>query len=403
MEVKRIVDPGLHPVGGVAGLCLKVKPSGARSWIYRVRIAGKRRHIGVGGSPDVSLAVARERARAMRSQIDQGEDPIAERQARLDAHRAEQARRLAFADAARQCHMAKADEFRSAKHRQDWIRSLEMHAFPAIGELPVADIELPHVLSVLEPIWRRRTETATRVRQRLESVLTWAKVSGYRDGENPARWSGNLAELLPAPSKIRTVRHQRAIPWRDMPAFMAQLRQRKGMAALALDFLILTAARTGEIRGATWDEIDLVERLWTVPGKRIKAGKAHRVPLSDAAIAVLHEVPRMAESPLVFTAPRGGALSDMTMAAVMKRIGIDATPHGCRSTFKDWARACTNYADEVSELALAHVNNDATRAAYARDELLPQRARMMADWARFCAEGLPSKATVSPIGEARGR
>lgn len=400
VEVKRLTTPGMHAVGGVAGLNLRIYESGARCWVMRTRAGGKRRDYGLGGYPTITLSQARERARDLLDQLWQGNDPIAERRDRESARRAAEAKRLTFSEAAYRCHEGKASEFRNEKHKRDWISALERHAFPVIGEIAVGDVELPHVLKVLEPIWKDRTETATRVRQRLESVLTWATVSGYREGENPARWKGNLEVTLPAPNKIKRVSHHKALAWKDVPDFMAALRQRAGTAAMALEFAILTAARSGEVRGARWDEIDMEARVWRVPADRIKAGKPHRVPLSDDAMAVLERAPRMAGSDLVFTAPRGGQLSDMTLAKVLKRMEVDATPHGFRSTFKDWARSCTTYADEVSELALAHVSSDATRAAYARDELLPQRTRLMADWARFCREGMPETATVTPIREA---
>ncbi|WP_024329520.1 site-specific integrase [Thioalkalivibrio sp. ALR17-21] len=401
IEVKRIDRPGFHAVGGVSGLTLRVTDTGSRQWVLRARVAGKRRNFGLGGFPDVMLAQARERARELKDQLWRGIDPVVERRAAEDARRAEEAKRLTFAEAAHQCHAAKQDEFRNLKHRKDWIRSLEHYAFPTMGKLPVSAIELGHVKAVLDPIWKEKTETASRIRQRIESVLSWATVSGYREGDNPARWKGNLEVALPAPRKIRKRDHYRALPWNDVPAFMEALRQRPGMGARALEFAILTTARSGEVRGATWDEIDLDARTWTVPAERIKAGKQHRVPLSDEAVALLEALPRFANSNLLFTAPRGGALSDMSISAVCKRMQVDAVPHGFRSTFKDWARSCTTYADEVSELALAHVNSDATRAAYARDELLPQRARLMADWARFLREGTPDGATVTSIEDAR--
>jgi len=390
LEVKRLSRPGMHAVGGVSGLLFRVTDTGARGWVLRITVAGQRRHIGLGGYPTVSLAQARERAREIRQAIWEGRDPIAERQAAADALRAERARRITFEDAARQCHAAKESEFRNAKHRKDWISSLERYAFEPLGAMPVADIEVPHVLQVLEPIWKTKTETATRVRQRIEAVITWATVSGYREGENPARWKGNLEVALPAPKKIRKVEHRRALSWQETPEFMQALRKREGMGARALEFIILTAARSGETRFAKWSEIDIEARVWTVPGERMKNGKAHRVPLTDDALDLLKRVPREHQSDLIFTAPRGGVLSDASILAVCKRMEVDATPHGFRSSFKDWARSCTRYPDEVSELALAHVNNDATRAAYARDELLPQRARLMDDWARFLREGVPA-------------
>lgn len=395
LEVKRLDRPGFHAVGNPPGLLHRVTDTGARGWVLRVTVLGKRRHFGLGSYPGTTLSQARDRARELLDQVWRGIDPIAERQAANDARRAEEARRMTFAEAARQYHETKAHEFRSAKHRADWLSSLERYAFEPLGDLPVADIELPHVLGVLKPIWHERTETAARVRGRIEGVLHWATVSGYREGDNPARWKGNLDVTLPAPQKIRKVKHQRALPWKDVPAFMADLRGRDGMGARALGFIILTAARSGEVRKACWTDIDMDARVWTVPGDRMKTGKPHRVPLSDDAVALLEALPRFEGSDLVFTAPRGGPLSDMSISAVCKRMGVDAVPHGFRSSFKDWARNRTSYADEVSELALAHVNSDATRAAYARDELLPQRSRLMAEWAAFLREGIPDVGEVS--------
>ena len=253
---------------------------------------------------------------------------------------------------------------------------------------------------MLEPLWAIKTETATRVRQRLEAVLAWATVNHYREGPNPAAWEGNLEHALPKPSRVRKVEHHAAIHWKALGEFMAALRNRQGMSARALEFAILTAARSGEVRLATWDEIDLKAKLWTVPAGRMKAGKAHRVPLSDEALALLKALPRMEGSRFVFPAVRGGALSDMSLSMVTRRMGAEAVPHGFRSTFKDWARSSTAYPDEVTELALAHVNSDATRAAYARDDLLPKRARLMRDWAKFCAT-VPKKGNVVALREAR--
>ena len=397
-EVRRLTKPGLHAVGGVAGLLLQVTPTGARSWILRTMVGNKRRDIGLGSflpvskkenandnrPAEVTLAQAREKARELKEQIRQGIDPVEQRKAARDALIAAQAKALSFKEAATHCHKARAAEFRNAKHARDWMSSLERYAFPAFGSLPVADVDLPHVLKALQPIWETRTETATRVRQRIEAVLAWATVSKYRSGDNPARWSGNLEAVLPKPAKVSKVKHHRALAWQEIPGFMADLRKMEGMGARALEFAILTAARSGEVRLATWEEIDLDAKLWTIPGERMKAGKPHRVPLSAAAVTLLKELPRLSE--YVFTAPRGGVLSDMSISAVTRRMKVDAVPHGFRSSFKDWARSRTSYADEVSELALAHVNSDATRAAYARDELLPQRSRLMVDWAGFLNE-----------------
>ncbi|MEQ8483929.1 MAG: integrase arm-type DNA-binding domain-containing protein [Pseudomonadales bacterium] len=384
-QVKRLKRPGKHAVGGVAGLLLYVKPGGSRSWVFRVQVGDRRPDIGLGGYPDVPLEQARKRARDIREQIYQGIDPLEARRATCEALRVSVARRMTFDQAADQCHGARAHEFRSARHAQNWLNSLRMYASPKIGSLPVDQIELAHVLSVLEPIWTTKTETARRVRQRMEAVLAWAKVNSYRTGDNPAAWSNNLEHVLARPSKLRSVIHHPALPWQEIGGFMADLRERDGMAARALEFAILTAARSAEVRLATWDEIDMGRKLWTIPVDRMKAARTHRVPLSEPALKLLKASPRSVESPYVFPAARGGTLSDMSLSSVCRRMGVHAVPHGFRSTFKDWARSSTAYADEVSELALAHVSSDATRAAYARDELLEKRTRLMRDWAKTCA------------------
>jgi len=397
IEVQRLSKPGFHAVGGVSGLHLRIQDSGARSWILRVVVGNKRRDMGLGGFPEIPIKTARDEARRYKNQIREGLDPIIQRRTAKAALIEDQAKQITFKEAARRCHQSKVHEFRSVKHGNDWIRSLEMHAFPKIGNLPVGQVELPQIMQVLEPIWHDRTETATRVRQRLESVLTWASVSKLRSGENPARWEGNLKELLANPSKLKKVEHHPALPWQQMGQFMADLRQREGMAARALEFAILTAARSGEVRGMMVKEIDYVTKIWTVPAGRIKAGKEHKVPLSPEAISLLKSLPDNDKSQYVFPAVRNGQLSDMSLIAVVRRMGLKVVPHGFRSTFKDWARSCTSYPDEVSELALAHVNSDSTRAAYARDELLPQRTRMMKDWAKFCNTVLPTSKNVSQI------
>ena len=402
LQIKRLSKkPGFPAVGGVAGLHLHVTKTLAASWILRATIGDDRADLGCGGYPDVTLAQARESAREKRSQIDRGIDPREAGRAVRLALKAAQAKALTFDQAATACHAAKMVEFRNAKHRDDWISSLTRYASPIIGQLPVAQVDLPHVVNVLEPIWTTKTETATRVRQRIEAVLSWAKVGLYRTGENPARWKGNLEHVLPKPSKVAVIEHYPAIPWQDVGAFMVELRKREGIGARALEFSILTAARSGEVRGAKWDEIDLAAKLWTVPAERMKANKTHRVPLSEPAIKLLKSLPRLQGCSYVFPSPRGKMLSDMSINSVTRRMGVDAVPHGFRSTFKDWCRSVTSFQDEVSELALAHVSTDVTRAAYARDELLPKRERLMRDWGRYL-ETVPSTGKVVPIrGPAR--
>jgi integrase len=342
------------------------------------------------------LSHARDCASEQRKLLQEIKDPIAERKRLRSQLRAATGKTLSFDEAAKKCHEAKASEFRSEKHKNDWINSLTIHASSTLGKLSVADIEMAHVFKTLKPIWETKTETATRTRQRIESVLSWATVGGYRSGDNPARWKDNLEHMLPKPSRIRRVKHHPALPWQEMSAFMTDLRRCDGMGARALEFAVLTAARSSEVRLAKWDEIDFDLKLWTVHGDRMKAGLPHRVPLSGQAMALLKALPRFDGSHYVFPAPRGGALSDMALSAVCRRMSIHAVPHGFRSSFKDWARSSTAYPDEVSELALAHVNSDATRAAYARDELLPKRALLMADWARFCDQH-PQTGKVVPL------
>lgn len=397
LQVKGLHAAGLHSVGGVAGLALQVTGVGARSWILRARVGSKRRDIGLGAFPDVTLAQARDKARAARDKIVDGVDVVAEREAARQALIAAQRKRMTFADAARAKHAVMAAGFRSPKHARQWLSVLQRYAFPMIGSMDVANVGVADVVAVLQPIWSAKTPTAKRARQRIESVLDWATVAKHRTGDNPARWGGNLKELLTAPGKLHTATHHAALPWQDVPDFMAGLRKRKGIAARALEFAILTAARSGEVRGMAWDELDAVAGTWTIPAERMKAGRKHVVALSRAALALVKAHPHHLGSPYVFAAARGGQLSDMSLSAVCRRMKVAAVPHGFRSSFKDWARNRTAYADEVSELALAHVNDNATRAAYARDGLLPQRARLLAEWAKYCAEGMPDSASVTPI------
>jgi integrase len=400
-QVRRLAKrPGLHAVGGVAGLQLQVADSGATSWILRTTIGGRRRDLGLGGFPDFTLEQARASARQVREQVRAGIDPVAARRASQDALRAAEAKRVTFDQAAVRCWRARSQEFKSAKHARQWLNSLTTDASPKLGSIPVDQVDVGHVVSVLEPIWLTKTESASRLRGRIETVLDWAKARELREGDNPAAWQ-RLKHILPAPRKVKQVRHHPALPFGELPAFMQELRTREGQGARALEFAILTAARSGEVRLATWDEIDFRKKLWTVPGERMKAGKIHRVPLSEQAVKVLKAVPRMAGSEYVFAAPRGGPLSDMALSQVCRRMRVDAVPHGFRSTFKDWCRSSTAFADEVSELALAHVSNDSTRAAYARDELLPKRTKLMQQWGRYCVSRPRSRAGVTAIGTRR--
>ncbi len=394
LVVSRISTPGLHFVGGVAGLALQVTPTLSRSWVLRATIAGKRRDMGLGGFPDVTLAGAREAARIARYKIAEGLDPIAERAAARSALLAANDSAMDFKAAAQAYIAAHEASWRNAKHLQQWRNSLATYVYPVIGKLLVRDVALTHILKILEPMWHTKTETATRIRGRIEQVLDWATVRGYREGLNPARWNGNLKQILPAPSKVSTIKHYDALPWVEIGGFMQQLRQAEGMGARALEFAILTAARSGEVRGATWEEINLEAAEWNIPAERMKANKAHRIPLSSAALDVLRALPRTADTIFCFAAPRGGQLSDMTLAAVLRRMDVEAVPHGFRSTFRDWVAETTNYPNHVAEMALAHTIGNKVEAAYRHGDLFEKRVLMMADWANFCARAQPSSVTL---------
>lgn len=400
IEVKRLTEPGFYSVGGVAGLHLQVTKTGARSWILRILIGNKRRDVGLGGYPDVQLAQARDKARDVREKVAQGIDPVAERQTARSALLAQQMRSITFKQAALEVIKKKQLEAGNTKHAQQWHNTLETYAFPVLGRMAVSDIELVHVKQALEPIWTTKTETASRVRQRIEAVLSWATVHGHREGENVARWKGNLETILPAPTKIAKVKHHRALDIDSTHEFMLKLRQCDGVAARCLEFVILTAARSGEARGATWSEIDLANRLWIIPAARMKAGREHRVPLSDDAVKLLEAQPRRDAGEFVFPAPRGGQLSDAGMSALIKRMGVDATPHGFRSTFRDWAAERTSTPHHVCEMALAHTIKNEAEAAYRRGDLLTKRAKLMQDWAKFINEPV-STGDVTPIRQQK--
>ena len=382
LQVSRLTAPGLHAVGGVAGLQLQVTTTGARSWVLRTLVGGKRRDMGLGGYQTVTLAGAREKARKARDEIRAGVDPIEAGKAARSALAAATAAQKTFKQCALAFIDAKAPEFKNAKHLAQWTATLETYAFPVMGSILVRDVGLPHVLEVLNPIWTTKTETATRVRGRIEAVLDWATASGYRRGENPARWKGHLDKLLAKPRKVARVEHHPALKAAEMAPFMKRLRAMEGMGARALELAALTATRSGEVRGATWSEIDLESAVWTIPAERMKAGKEHRVPLSKPAVALLEGLSREEGVELVFPAPRGGMLSDMTLSACMRRMKLEAVPHGLRSTFRDWAGEHTNYPREVAEAALAHVVGG-VEGAYARGDLFEKRRRLMADWATF--------------------
>lgn len=395
LAVSRLTQPGLHFVGGVAGLALQVLPSGGRSWVLRATVGDRRREMGLGGYPDVTLAKARESARDARDMIRRGIDPIETAKAARNALRASAAKAITFKEAAEAYMASQEAGWKSPKHRSQWSATLETYAYPVIGGLRVVDVELPHVLQVLEPIWTTKTETASRIRGRMEMVLDWATAREYRSGPNPARWRGHLDKILAKRSKVAKVTHHPALPIDGMAPFMTKLRAADGLGARALEFAILTAARSGEVRGARWPEVDLPGRVWIIPPERMKAGREHRVPLSDAAVALLEALPRLVGNDHVFPAPRGGALSDMTLSAVLRRMKVPAVPHGFRSTFRDWVAERTAYPHEAAELALAHAVGNKVEAAYRRGDMFAKRLRMMDDWAAFIAKTPGSGEVVS--------
>lgn len=395
---------GRHADGG--GLYLLVKDSGARSWVYRFMLNGTARDLGLGpaaGSDAISLAVARDKAAALRLEVKAGTDPLLERN-RKAAEAAAQAQAFKIASTTFKAVAERyiADNragWRNPKHRQQWENTLAAYVYPVIGDMPVADVGKSHVLEILEPIWKAKPETASRIRGRIETVIDAATARELRTGENPARWRGHLAHVLPKRSRL-TRGHHRALPYADLPAFVEKLRSRKAMAALALEFTILTAARTGEVIGATWEEIDFAKQVWTVRAHRMKAGREHRIPLSPRAIEILESVKPMGTA-FLFAGERGGKLSNMAMAMLLKRMGTEVTAHGFRSAFRDWAAECTAYANEVCEAALAHTIGNRVEAAYRRGDLFEKRARLMGDWADYCSKGTSTGATVTPIRQAR--
>jgi integrase len=369
LRVQREKRPGRHPDG--RGLFLCIGKSGARSWVLRFMLNGKSRDMGLGSAHDVTLAEARGKAASARKLKADGIDPVATKHASRAAARTAQAKAVTFGQCADAYLAAHRGGWRSVVHAEQWRQSIADYSLPVLGALPVAAIDTALVLKVLEPLWSTKTATASRVRNRVELILDWAKARGYRDGENPARWRGHLDKLLPAPTKVQRKTHHAALPHADLPAFVAELRAHKGHTARALEFVILTAARTGEVRGATAAEFDMAAAVWTIPAPRMKSGKEHRVPLSAPALALV-------DAAVALT-------SRVTMSKLVAKLRPGLTVHGFRSTFRDWAAETTNFPREIAELALAHTVGSEVERAYRRSDLFDRRRQLMNEWAAYCA------------------
>jgi integrase len=397
VRLRTLRMPGTY--GDGAGLYLQVRGPEKRSWLYRFKLHGKAHLMGLGSFGDVSLAEARDAAATARKFVRQGLNPIEQRRAERTGNAAQAG--LTFAHVADAYISAHGPSWRNTKHRKQWRSTLDTYADPILGKLPVAQVSVAEVMRVVEPLWRVKTETASRVRGRIESILDYATARGWRTGENPARWRGHLENLLPSRSKVARVKHHSALPWQETGPFMATLAKEEGVSALALRFTILTAARTGEVIRARWCEIDTQAATWTIPAERTKASREHRIPLSDGALGVLREVPKLCTNSKVdaFVFPgseTGKPLSSMALLMLLRRMDRDdLTTHGFRSTFRDWCAEATNHPREVAEAALAHTLRDKTEAAYQRGDLMEKRRRLMADWAAFCGRPAASGEVVA--------
>jgi integrase len=381
VAVAKLTKPGRYAVGD--GAYLQIAAGGTKAWIFRYQRDGQARHMGLGPVSLISLAEAREKARNARRALLEGHDPLALKRQTRARQRLEAAKGMTFKDCAERMMASHQAAWKNPKHKQQWRNTLASYAYPTFGDLPVGSVDTGLVLKALEPIWTTKPETAGRVRGRVEAVLDWAKARGYRDGETPARWRGHLDKLLPNRRKVRSVRNHPAMPYSDLPVFMAELRSRKSVSARALEFAILTAGRTGEVIGAKLSEVDLDNAVWTVPADRMKAGKEHRVPLSPRAAEIVRELPR--DGDYVFPGGRAGKpLSNMALLELMRGMRPEFVPHGFRSTFRDWAAERTSHPSEVVEQALAHAIESKVEAAYRRGDLFEKRRQLMVDWAAFC-------------------
>lgn len=400
LQVSKLSKPGLYGDGG--GLTLQITPAGVKSWLHRYMIDGKSFAMGLGPTHTVDLAEARRKALEGRRLLLDGVNPLLARNQQQVAAKLAETNMMTFDQCAEAYIQAQKPSWKNAKHAKQWSSTLKTYASPVFGAAPVADVDTGLVVKCLAPIWESKTETATRVRGRIESVLGWATTSGYRTGENPARWKGHLENLLATISKVRRTKNHPALPWQQAGAFVHALRARAGVAARALEFLVLTACRSGEVRGALWAEFDLDGRLWTIPAARMKGAREHQIPLSDPAVRILAALPK--DSDIVFPGTKGQALSDMSLTAVVRRMGgrhdwVDAdgarvTVHGFRTTFRMWAAEMTNYPREVAEHSLAHQLPDAVERAYQRGSQFTKRTSLMSDWAVYCST-LKTEATAT--------
>jgi integrase len=395
LAVSRIAKAGYTGDGG--GLYLQVTTPNSKSWIFRYSMHGRRREMGLGPYPAIGLAEARELAAKARALAKSGTDPITARSEAEAERRLSSSRAITFKTGMELFLKTNKAGWRNDKHKAQWSSSLERYAIPTIGKLSIATVGITEITRILEPIWADKVETASRLRGRLERILDWARVRGYRTGDNPARWRGNLDKILPARRKVSKVRHHAAVPIDELPAVYQRLECSRGVASLALRFIILTAARASEVTGARWDEIDIPGRVWTVPAHRIKSSRVHRVPLSKQAIVLVQQAEDAKCSPLVFPSPiPGKALSLTSLSkALAAAHGGNATTHGFRSTFRDWASERTNFPREVAEMALAHVIGDKVEAAYRRGDLFAKRSAMMERWAEFATSPIRTRNVVS--------
>lgn len=396
ISVSRLSVPGYY--GDGAGLWLQVSKTGSKSWILRFTFAGARREMGLGSLTDISLKDAREKATKCRLMLKSGKDPIESRNEERLTAALERAKTMTFDQCAAAYIEAHRGSWKNAKHASQWGNTLATYASPIIGKLPVAAVDTALVVKILNPIWESKTETATRLRGRIECVLDWATVSQYRQGDNPARWRGHLDNLLASTDRSKRVKHHPALPWQEIGGFMVKLREQSGIAARAVELAILTACRSGEIRLATWAEFDLGGKIWTIPASRMKAGREHRVPLSDAALHLLKNTPHLGD--YVFPGTKHDKpLSDMSLTAVLRRMDRgDITVHGFRSTFRDWCAesVANSFPREVCEHALAHSLPDKVEAAYRRGDLIEKRTLLMQAWADYCGT-VQTVANVTPI------